>query len=367
MRHCRWVCCAVLVGWSLALSPALAQNSNQPKPPEPSTEILQAKTALNDAQQRLVNSYVEYWIDRLENGTNTEIIAARKALITFLKHPVGTEIFKKAFSTAISARLLRVTNAKNTLSRLNAQIVAGDLVDPGVVPILVAGIKDASPGVRYQAGKAVKSVAGHVGKLADDDQRKILNALSEALAQEQEAQVIRSLLEAMASLPLAEARVTVLNVLNDRIAVHAMDPGMSMGAEVEALRTVFTNVVREVARDGPQAVNIKTTRLKALVAFRYMALCAGMLDKGVADELLKTEVKRMIELADQVLSWSVPMLAPDLKNALPKGNIKTMIQLEQWVQVLLRVEEWRKLLKVPPISFDAKDLAVPAAAEDKQP
>lgn len=346
------LCCVVVS------APALGQHDDLPN------EVVTAGQALNDAQQRAVNQYVDHWIDGLNSGSDARVVQSRKQLVEPLKLPIATAIFKKAYSTAVSARLLRATNSKDTLTRVNAQIVAGELVDPGAVAIVEVGIKDASPGVRYHGGKAVASVAANIERFPEADQRKLLAVLVDALAKEEEPQVIRGLLEAMASLPLTDARATVLQVLNDRVPLHAMDPGKPMGAEVKSLRTIFTNVIRESAQsDSPPPT--RTTRALAQTAFRYMLLSSMIMDKGVVDEVHAADLKQMVERADQVLAWAVPTLAPEHKDALPKDRIQTLVQLNQWVQVLLRVEEWRKLLTVPPIQFKANDLAVPPPAEDK--
>jgi len=317
-------------------------------------EILNASVALNASQQRSVTDYVIALVDQLQNGTNDEISRAREKLIDPFNDPNASRIFRTAYSAAISLALPPATESQKLLVRLNAMIVAKYLQDAATVSLVRVGLKDANPAVRYLAGNAAAELGR---KLQVQEQRELLQLLSDAFGVETDNIVVEQLLAGIGGLSIPEAGLTLLNGLNRRVAVHAANPELAIEAERVGLARMFSGMLRGIA-DGGQIPQPFVKQI-SLVACRYMLLCSELIDTNQINRALLPTYTQMITDVDKMLRWCVTTGMPVPEGtSLPADDVGTLIQNRRWVDVRLRAEEWRRVLQRKPYEFRDADMNI---------
>lgn len=316
-------------------------------------DVVTAATALSVDQQETINRYINHRTELLLQGTKEQIIKARQELTEPLTWAGGTKIFHLAYSSAANHHLSLGLDSNQLLVRLNTMIVVHDLKAPDIVDLIIKkGLTDSSPSVRYWAGKAIAQAGVH-GRLSIQDQTTILNALGPAIQKETSEHVLQRLLVGLVGLSIPEAASKLLDELNKRVILHTANPNLPLAAAIEGLRTLFVKTVE--AKSNGQNVPNDAIRQMALVAYRYLALSATLLDTDQLDEEHRTQYLDMIELADAALGWTARQMSQNL-SAPP--SIKNDLERQNWPLIRLRADEWNQLLKKPPFNFELIDLLV---------
>jgi len=315
-------------------------------------DVVTAATALSVEQQETINRYINHRTELLFQGTKEQIVKVRQELTEPLTWAGGTDIFHLAYSSAANHYLSQGLNSDRLLVRLNTMIVVHDLKDPGVVSLILRGLRDASPSVRYWAGKAVTQAGVH-SRLSIQEQSMILNALVPAIQKETSEHVLQRLLVGLVGLNIPEAASKLLDELNKRVALHAANPNLPLAAAIEGLRTLFVKTVE--AKSNGQDVSYDAVRQMALVAYRYLALSATLLDTDRLDEEHRNQYLDMIELVDAALGWTARQISPNLP---APPSIKDDLERQNWPLIRLRTEEWKRLLEKAPFNFGPVDLMV---------
>lgn len=313
-------------------------------------DVVTATSTLSVEQQRMINNYISHRTELLFRGTKDQVVKSRQELIEPLGWAGGTKIFHLAYSSAANRYLSQGLDSDQLLVRLNTMIVAHDLKDPGVMGLIQKGLMDASPSVRYWAGKAITQ-AGFHDRLSIYEQATILNALGPAIQKESSEDVLQRLLVGLVGLSIPEAATKLLDELNKRVGLHAANPNLSLTAAIEGLRTLFVKTVE--ARSNGQDVPNEAVQQMALVAYRYLALSAAWLDTDQLDAEQQNQYLDMIELADAVLGWTARQVS---SGASAPPSIKDDLERQNWPLIRLRIEEWKRLLEKPPFNFGAVDL-----------
>lgn len=312
-----------------------------------------ANGAVTSDQLSDIESYLDERIPLLLEGSEAEVVRARRELIEPLSWAGGTPIFHLAYSSATANRLPQAIKAEQLLVRLNAMIIINSLNDPGVVTLIKSGLEDKSPAVRYWAGKAVNQTI--TNRMSDGEQQSLLEVLTRAMLREKSERVLQRLLVAVVGLDIPEAATRLLDALNKRVALHASNPSMPLGAGLEGLRTLFIKMVGAKAND--QDAPVQTIRKLAVVAIRYLDLCASLLDMDRASLENQSKYREMIKLSDAILRWSVRQMPPEGGANIPP-TVKSDILARNWPLIRLRAEEWKRVLNQAPFGLGPVDLMV---------
>lgn len=337
----------VWIATSLLITSAWATASKIPY------DVVTATVALSPSQLAHIEQYLEDKVARLVEGDPEEVVRARRQLIEPLSWAGGTEIFNLAYSSAAAYRLNQAVKSDQLLVRLNAMIVVHALDDPGVLGLVVKGLADPNPAVRYWAGKSVSQSI--TDRLASDQQRYLLEALTKVMLTEKSERVLQRLLVAVVSLNIPEAATKLLDGLNNRVSLHAVNPNLPMGAALEGLRTLFIKMVEATANG--QDIATESIRQIAMVAYRYLDLSAALLDLDLPNKENQSNYRDMIKLNDAILRWTVRQMPPEGGPGIPP-TIQSELAAENWPFIRLRAEEWKRVLIQSPFSFGPVDLMV---------
>ncbi|MCE9590171.1 MAG: hypothetical protein K8S99_06570 [Planctomycetes bacterium] len=311
--------------------------------------IITASTTLGSDQQKIVDDEVKGLVTKLINFADERVGEARTHLLDpFERGP--SDIFRRAYSQAMARELVRALNSDRVIVRVNAMLITSRLEDPGVVPLVVKGLADPSQGVRYWAARTVNVGA----PIAQDGRAPLLVALTEVMKTETSVDVLEQVLGAMVAL---DAFDHVLNGLNDRVAVHAQNPAVSPSADTEALRRLYQKLVQDAA--GGKTIAAATLRELARASYRLLDFAAMGLDTKLVPAEMTGEWKRMIEVADAALRWTVSNANRDAK--LP-AEVKPDLATGNWPAVRLHIGDWVPVLTAAPLNLKPEELAAPKPA-----
>ncbi len=315
-------------------------------------DVVTATTVLSNVQRQHIDRYLNERVANLLDGTLNEIVQARKDLIEPLTWAGSTEIFHLAYSSAASNRLAPAVNSDQPEVRLNAMIVVNSLNDPGTVFLIQKGLTDPNPAVRYWAGKAVNQITTR-SELSEQEQRTLLESLASAMSKETSERVLQRLLVGLVGLNIPEAATELLDGLNSRIDLHAVNPSMPLQAEIDGLRTLFVKTVQ--ANSNGQNIPVPTVRQMALVAYRYLTLSSALLDMDRPSQEAHLHHQNMIKLTDAILRWTAQQMPPQVPQPV---TVKNELASQNWQLIRLRAEEWRRVLSLAPFNFGPIDLIV---------
>lgn len=332
----------------LAFAPALGADA----PPDLPSDLVKSATTLNANQQKTLDVFIKAWVDRLVAGEDDQVAEARTRLLEIFQKG-GTDIFNLAYSGGLSRELPRALASERVGVRLNAMIVTTKLVDQAAGNLVQTGLKDESPAVRYWAAKALAEMAAK-NRLVTAELPVMLRSVIAALEKESAPPVVEQLFRVLPQLQVPDAMVHLLRVLNTRVDLEAQVPGASLRVALQGMQGAFVKLVEEQTKSGSK-VPPETMRILAMVAYRYMTLAGVELNSGRVPLSRQKEYEQMIELSDTILKWVVGQMSG--KDA-PTADIKPLIFNKQWPDVLLRADQWNKVLVDQPYRLSPKELEV---------
>lgn len=349
-------------GWAtvlvavLAAAPAAAQDGQRPTLP---AEIYQVAGSFTAQQQQAVAGYAAFYTDLLVNGTDADVVEARAQLIAPLTKG-GTEQFNNQYAAAVSVELAGSVAMQSERSpddsgeqrggvivRLNTMIVVSRLLkDDRVVALILEGIEDDNPAVRYWA---VRAARGAVDTLSAQQRSTLTGALRRMVGTEEVDEVVRQLLLALIDLDAVDA---VAQALNELIDLHVGSPRLTYDAKREAMRALLQKLQVMEA----QGVAVEATiRQLARAAGRYMALITQQAQATQLDEQTANDHLAMLRLADTVLRTVHQRFGAT--TAAPQ-SIQATLQAQNWQALTAAANQWRQVLAGPPFNFSDADLAV---------
>jgi len=312
-----------------------------------------ARDALTSIQLDHIETYLDERVQSLVQGSEGEVVRIRRELIEPLTWAGGTPIFHLAYSSASANRLTQAIRSDRMLVRLNTMIIIHSLNDPGSVSLIEKGLVDSSPAVRYWAAKAVSQSIS--SRLSESEQRSLLRVLTMAMNREKSERVLQRLLVAVVGLNIPEAASRLLDALNKRVALHAVNADMPLGAALEGLRIQFIKTVEGKANG--RDVSVVMIRQIATVAYRYLDLSATLLDLDRPNPENQANYREMVKLADAILKWSGRQMPPEGGASVPR-SVKSDIASNNWPLIRLRVEEWNRMLTQAPFNLGLVELMV---------
>lgn len=340
----------VLTLWLAFVAPSLALAADPVRELPP--DVVKSSTALNANQQKALDAFVRSWVERLSNGEDDQVAEARTKL-TEIFQKGGTDIFNLAYSAALGRDLAKSLTSERVVVRLNAIIVVTKLIDPSAGNLVQTGLKDESPAVRYWAARALAELAAK-NRIPQADLPVMLRSVTAALGKEPSPQVVEQLFRVLPQLQVPDAMIRLLQVLNDRVEIEAQTPGASLRVAIQGLQGAFVKLVEEAAKPNAKPPQ-DTLRVLAKVSYRHLILAAVELNAGRVPLARHREYEQMIELGDTVLRWVITQMGG--KDA-PTTDIKTLIFNKQWPDVLLRADQWNKILVDQPYKLTTQELEV---------
>ena len=347
-RRCLFLGVAVAIGLTLPLGP-LASFTSSAYAAEIPQDVLKSLSALNAAQQKSVDAYVDEYVGVLLKGDEDTIGDARNRILEPLQKG-GSSTFNLAYSASVSNALNKAMQSDQVQVKLNAMIIASKLIDSQALNIIKQGLADGSPACRIWGAKAAYEFA--VGnRLSAADEAALLKPLEGVLARDSAPEVLEQVLRVMAEFKSDDAVKATLGALNQRLSLFAGDPKLVIRADYEGLKSVYVRMVQ--ARAANQVVRQDVMRSLGTVAFRHLSAAVRRID---TNKTVRPDDKKMIELADNILPWVCKQLN---ESVTPPGKVLTKATMDKQVSdALLLVEDWKRFLSSPPLNYVAKDLEV---------
>lgn len=356
MLQTRCLVCAVLAAICTAAPQVQAQAIIPP-------ELRQTSSALSTEEDRLVRDVIAAAVKDLQSDDPQQVMQARRRLIDPLELPNTSEIFEQAYSSHLKLQLPDALGSSAVLVRLNAVIVASHLTDRTAIELLAGPMADEAPAVRYQAAKALGAIVQNA-RYSDDASRRqtqmqALEMLRARAAAETMPEIWRPLFESFSVLQIPEARLAVLDALNQQVDAHAAQPHNSVAAEHAALVDAYRRIVEQSLQPG--GVDAPTAQRLGRVAFRYLLLSAKVLaENGDLEAPIEASYEQMVSATDTVLRWLVrdylrlPVALPPA--AAPK------IRDRLWAELVLDAGKWKALLTDSRLDLTDDELEVTAAS-----
>ncbi|MEM8737679.1 MAG: hypothetical protein AAGG38_04275 [Planctomycetota bacterium] len=302
------------------------------------------------AERSAVSGFINGQIQTILSDDVEAVSRARRNLADPLDTQGATESFLRQYSQLLTERLTPLVENDDLKTRINTMVIFSRIGHPDALDPIERGLTDPSPGVRYPAALAMNNQIDG-GELTNNQIEKILDLLKNQIVAEKDAFVVAPLLEAMLAADQSGARV--IDVLNDRVAIHAEQPGTSYSPENAALQLAFSRLFTAAQRPQEQV------RSLAKVSARYLQLAARQL----AEADLSTENNRSHIEAVRVAASSLEFAHTALRaRGLTPQGLGTMIDQENWVGLRDIAQEWVEILKQDPFNFTDQDLALPPAS-----
>lgn len=316
-----------------------------------------AADSLTPEQVTDIDKFVTSLTGIISTSNNpTDIAAARRALLQPLNNTLTKPVPRGVLTEKIATRIASAIKSDSLPVRLNALIVASEAPHPAVGAMIVPGLKDESPAVRYWAAKACASVmAVRLGgtKVPFDDatQQQILDTINAMAPKEASDSVLDQMFQALASLTIGPARQALFGILGQRVGAHMPQANLGLLADVAALNKLHQKLVVDVAnaRDVGPALRDLTA-----VTARFLQVASRDIAAGKADAALKPALESVVDTAQKVFTLATNQLAPNMpRRPILSGKLSA-------AELQLAVSEWVGTAENPGL-LTSSPLAIPHA------
>ena len=314
---------------------------------------------LSSADKALIKNYISKWAPQLVAEDDRQVTAAKDQLIIPLDTD-STAFFLVEYRAALRDPLRQAFESKSAskrlIVRLNAMIVAAELHDTDNINLLIQGLNDQNPAVRYWAAQAIAGLT-RGPNLKIQQRNKLFSALAVAVENEKIEPVLKQMMRALVRLTkhVPNAINTLLQTINKRVELHMASPQLGISAEIEGLRDLRQPLIE--SRAANPAATTEALRQFILVATRYHMLAATQLEQGKVPAIHRGDYITLLNLVDNVLPWAVRQLgvktiSPDLKQP-----IGPYLEQKQWALINLRAVGWQQLL-IATLEFQGKEVTL---------
>ncbi len=343
--------CMLLVFYAAGVS---AQSSGL------STAVLQADP-LSTAQQDQLSGFVQSQTQRLSSPDAQVVVEAREALIDVFSREIrdnASDTFRSAYAQSVAAALLEAMPQLDTLGKVNALLVAAHVVHADNADVILFGLQDDNPAVRYLAAKAVQGVASRAQlddslPLSTGFYTQILDALGSTLPRESSDHARSMMMLAIAEIDRPQAVQTLIAALNARLQTHIADPTLVMSGEAASIERLFT---RLTAND----TDAEAYRSLMALGLRYLHVANAQLRDAGAGQDADPEPSRaqLIIYVDRfVLQDGAARVFNRLDQLPPLVN--NAVNRRDWDFIDEQIQAWRQLLAAPPFNIPAGELLAP--------
>jgi hypothetical protein len=321
--------------------------------------------ALTPDEQQRIRDYAAKWAGNLQSGTDMAVADAKKKLTAPLRRNPRSP-FLTAYRIALIPHLREAISSRRDLVRLNVMIIAEAAKDAKNPDLLVTGIADRSPAVRYWAAAAMTSVIAALPPAEtpkqqqeqNDLQSQLLAQLVKAMQVEPYEQVVQQCMAALNQLNIPEAAIEVLEAIDGRVVIHLRKPALPLTASLATLRKQMIQVIRQPNPPGNHVHMLMS------VSFRYFSLASNMLANDRVPPSNLKDFREMLRRADEnmrELAKLQGMRADDLPRPPLGQSLEDLIKGRQWQAINLYSAEWKTLL-VARLKFKAETLRIAPTA-----
>lgn len=314
---------------------------------------LTSATSLSGSQTATIDDFVQQWSTALLEGNDAAVTDARERLIQPIRASTS-DVFLDRYAAAVRNELPAALDARRLITRLNAMIVAAQLGGRDVYPVVIKGLGDPSPAVRYWAARAVVEVAeakARGARVSGGVMNDLLEALTTLIAEETNPLVLEPALLAAVRLDVPRGEQLFLNTLERVLADHADQPRRSY----RTLDQPWRDLIRRSITEN----NTQNLRQSARQAARIMGLIARQLEAGVFPEGLPPSHAEMIQLAQQILSGAHQQL--EATGSPPTTRqVQNALQQRDWASLAVAADAWLAMLQREPYNFSRDELRLPS-------
>ena len=360
----------VLVTWlGVCTGAATAQSSGLPGD-------LYPKTNISPDDRAIIRAFISDEIATMLNGEPAEIVNARKRLEgVFAAMPANqaSRVFRQAYSEELGRAIANALGQGSIVADVNLMIVASRLEHRVVIDVARAALGHENPAVRYRGAKAVFEIARRDAALLNaeertltaEDYQSLLNLLRGEVPEEDDAFVRGMGLKAIAQLPIPEANLEALRVVNALIDEAVNQLRRSLAGELEVLQIVAQKLARDLPQRGAEAV-MPSCREMGKAASRFMIAISRQLaamddvQAGLTEAQFE-EKKLLLRKCEETLRWLGDRISGLARQDLP-SPISNAIETRLWDEIELRAQDWiDRVLRQPPLSIpqDQFDVAEP--------
>ena len=315
---------------------------------------------LSSTDKALIKDYISKWAPQLVAEDDRQVTAAKDQLIIPLNTD-STAFFLVEYRAALRDLLRQAFESKpaskRLIVRLNAMIVAAKLHDTDNITLLIKGLNDQNPAVRYWAAQAIADLT-RGANLKIRQRNKLFSALTVSMENEKIEPVLKQMMRALVSLTkhVPNGINILLQTINKRVELHMANPQLGISAEIEGLRDLRQPLIKSRAAN-PAATTDEDLRQFILVATRYHRLAAAQLEQGKVPAIHRGDYITLLNLADNVLPWAVRQLGVKTISQDLKQPIGPYLEQKQWTLINQRAASWQQLL-ITTLEFQGKEVVL---------
>lgn len=292
-----------------------------------------------------------------------DIAAARRAMLQPLNNTLTKPVPRSVLTEKIATKIAPVIKSQFLPARLNALIVASETPHSAVGEMIVPGLKDESPAVRYWAAKACASVMATRpgGNVPFDNatQQQILDTITATAPKEASDSVLDQMFQALASLTIGPAREALFGILAQRVGAHMPQANLGLLADVAALNKLHQKLVLDVA--NARAVDQPLRDLTAVTA-KFLQIASRDIAAGKADAALKPVLESVVDTAQKIFTLSTNQLAPGMPRRPALSSKLSSAELQLAVSEWVGTAENPGLLTTSPLAIPHAKYTLPSKA-----
>lgn len=184
-------------------------------------ELVLKPTSLTAPERTRVRALVDEAIPLLTSNSAASIKRGRAALRKPLVNPAVSVSFRLAYSESLSPALEQVLRSDDTVARVNALRIAGEVATERAAQLAVRALDDPDATVRYTAAYAMgltfTAIQNTTPAMTQDQATRLIRALGARLAVERDAFVLDRIIRSLG----AAARIRRERM--DQLRPHAID------------------------------------------------------------------------------------------------------------------------------------------------
>jgi len=326
------------------------------------TSIISAP-AITAQMKQTISSKVGPEIAKLESEDSAEITEARSTLVRVLQDPGATPGFQDALSDVITQQLTPALTHNSDHVRLNAAILLASMTDAGSMSMIQTALSDKNVGVQRWAalalGKRVElwrkrnqnSTTLPPQVLADIT--AVVKQLKTTLEQVPAPHpvVAGAALQSLMVIDTSDARKALVEQLNNRVALHAVEPGLPYSGELIVVERFASNLSLSRPFDVASA-----TQLNRAVYRMSRVILEHTRQKAYNESQAKLAHSMLLQCVQALSSTSA---GAGLNSPPNQALAKSWVINSQWNEFNSLIEDqWPPILTGAPFRLTAQDLAV---------
>ena len=326
-------------------------------------DVVRAQGMLSEGQVGQVRDYIDRGMAGLLAADGVEGVAEARTRLTSPLSALGaTPGFVQQYGRELASQVAEVPADAEPAKQVNAllllRIAPVQEAVPAVRPALASGVT----AVRFTAAKVILDLLRRPQDdspaLPEAARRQLLQSLAEAAATETDAFVVGKLLPAVQTLAGDRGRPLLIETLNQRVAVHAANPGTGYLPELAAMSGLFLRNLGNFQRSEAAGL--------CAASARYLKLVSEQLARSLIPADQVTTARQMLSQSDNILrelatsQLGVPAAAtPDrIAPALDSGD---------FAAISAAADGWLEALAAPGTGLGAEALSVPEASGTPAP